>query len=248
MNGRTNAKNGAGAIRDGCAVLEVSAPAYSQITAVRADGLTKKQHKGYVDLSNSNLQFYYIIIQEFELSNLIWTVTAAAMDGTDISSKTIIIDDNKKYNIKLPYKIYIVKNGIDVVPFLFSGASGSQGTDTYSVRTPSSGNGCAYCAVDVYNFTSLLIEITDTSRSYISTYSPYFGLCVVTPTITNSRITNMVAKTEFPGRREDNHKFIYPGTYSLDVSAYTGACYIGMNFEGWTGQVGIITIKNFWLE
>lgn len=246
MNGRTNAKNGAGAIRNGCAVLEIKASAHSQITAVRADGLTKKQDKGYIDSSNSNFWFYYIIIQKFELSGLEWTVTAT--NGTDTAIKTVIIDDHKKYTIKLPYKFYIVKNGIDVVPFLFSGASGSQGADTYNVHTPSSDAGCAYCAVDVYNFTSLFIEIVDPSRSYISAYSPYFGLCDKTPTITNHRITNMNIKTEFPGRRESNHKFIYPGTYDLEVSNYTGTYYIGLNFEGWTGQVGIITIKNFWLE
>ena len=103
MNGRTNAKNGAGAIRDGCAVLGVRAQAYSQITATRSDGLTKKQNKGYVDINNSDYWFYYIIIQKFELSNLIWTVTATL--GSNIASDTVVIDDSKQFDMVLLYHV-----------------------------------------------------------------------------------------------------------------------------------------------
>lgn len=97
MNGRTNAKNGGGAIRDGCAVLEIRCLADSVITAIRADGLKKIQKKGYIDLNDTNYWFYYIIIAKTELSSSIWTITATS--GTDIMTTTAVIDSSKQYII-----------------------------------------------------------------------------------------------------------------------------------------------------
>ena len=251
MNGRTNAKNGASAIRDGCAILEVQAPAFSQITAVRADGLTKKQNKGYINLSNSDYWFYYIIIQKFELSNLIWTVTAT--DGTDTVSDTIIISSNQQYELSLVRK-WFIKNGVivDSGTTTFGNITATEQADGYILAKTTSNNtgGFKSSQIDFSPYSKIVLELALVNnvygQSWYSTGVPAVGYGT-TISLSGDNVTGFVGLKYL---RSSTGTITNTAVFEVDISqiisSYSVACTCGGS-NSLSGTLGYLNIKNLYL-
>lgn len=257
MNGKTNAKNGAGSIRSGCAVLEVRAPTGSQITAVRSDGLTKKQNKGYIDFSDSDFQYFYIIIQSFELSNLTWTISSILEDES--ASDSIIINNNKQYSIELFYTYWLyhrgnkkesITGGYTAVAWRYTSnswaaaaATMTENTDSISIMYPQQANAVfrTVNAVDVTNFTTLKATVDCTSLQTTNNDIIFCLLNSVTTTYWGDQVaarTNLATQGWTSGTTNT--------TISLDISSITGEKWIalGSNY----GYQYTITFHDIWLE
>ena len=244
MNGRTNAKNGAGAIRDGCAILEVKAPAYSQITATRSDGLTKKQNKGYVDLSNSDYWFYYIIIQKFELSNLIWTVTA-----TDI----ITINSNQQYKLNFSKK-WIVKNGVivDSGAITFGNMTVTEKADGYvlAINTGNNTGGFKSSQIDFSFYSKIVLEFALINNVYAQSWYgsgvPAVGYGT-TFSLSGDNVTGFIGlKYLISSTGTITRTPVYEVDISQIISSYSVACTCGGS-SSLSGSKGYLNIKNLYL-
>lgn len=251
MNGRTNAKNGGGAIRDGCAVLEVRALAYSQITATRSDGLTKKQNKGYVDLSNSDYWFYYIIIQKFELSNLIWTVTAT--DGTDIASDIITINSNQQYKLNFSKK-WIVKNGVIVdsgaITFGNMTVTKKAGGYVLAKNTGNNTGGFKSSQIDFSFYSKIVLEFALINNVYAQSWYgsgvPAVGYGT-TFSLSGDDVTGFIGlKYLISSTGTITQTPVYEVDISQIISSYSVACTCGGS-SSLPGTLGYLNIKNLYL-
>ena len=89
------------------AVIYVSAPAGATITAT----------KGSVTIvptlwisSDSNQENALFVIEATDFDSTPWTVTATS--GAQTASETVIVSENKSYNVQLSFAVYFIKQGI----------------------------------------------------------------------------------------------------------------------------------------
>lgn len=249
MNGKTNAKSGAGAIRNGCAILEVRALAGSQIVASRSDGLIKKQNKGYFDFSDERYQFFYIILQQFELSNQEWTVTATS--GAAVASTTVIINQSKRYPIGL-FQFY--NNGnLCGYPWLINKHSNTYTEPTGNTLTCSGSKSDAYVCNGF--FINQLVNVTDMREischvvQYTNgqTLQIFLTSAVATSnTLYSYMVTNPGARVAFVDAGKSP---ITDAIITLDVSSLMGAYYINIGARASTlNSACTITVDEVWSE
>lgn len=104
MIGWTNMADGGINIQNNKAVIHVLAPIGSTINFLK-DGIAiaLKPDKSFVDITRNDFAHWYYSISPSNYGE--WTVTATL--GTDTDSDTVIVDDNKEYEVELIYVYWI---------------------------------------------------------------------------------------------------------------------------------------------
>lgn len=107
-----NMVGGGGGISENRAVLVARVPAGSTVTATKG-GVTLTPKMWVVESDpTQDIALFVIAPSLFDSVNP-WTVTATL--GTDTVSDTVIIDDNKEYDVELSFTLWFVKDGIALV-------------------------------------------------------------------------------------------------------------------------------------
>lgn len=119
-----NMVGGGGGVKDTNAILTVSVPTGSTVTAAKG-GITFTPTM-WVEASDNTLDFALFVIKPslFDAQNA-WTVTATL--GTDSVSDTVLIDSNERYDLQLDYGYYLYKLGDE-----YSSRTGGWGITGYS--------------------------------------------------------------------------------------------------------------------
>lgn len=134
------------------AILTVTVPTGSTVTAVKG-GVTLTPTM-WVQAADATLDCALFVISPslFDSQNA-WTVTATLV--TDTASDTVTIDRNEQYNIFISFNLYLVRNGVLLVPV-------TSGTANAIVEETAEGlkiqyQGGAYSARAYWELTSLLL-------------------------------------------------------------------------------------------
>lgn len=248
MNGRTNAKNGAGAIRDGCAVLEIRAPSGSQIIATRSDGLIKKQDKGYIDFSDNYFWLYYIIIQKFEIDGNQWNITCTHNSNED--STLVDITTGQFLSIEL-FSIYGIKNGniTDVLRY-YDHSTGAKQNDYY-VLTPTGNYYCmaVFGPVNCTGRIKLILDVGPNCRSYHGGIIPSIGISTseTQPTL-NQTYGSITPRVDYSMLTTDSASTvsIEEGRHEMNINV-NGQHYIWFSWSAQSSNYHPIYVKNFFI-
>lgn len=128
-----NVQSGGGGPTAADAILLVTAPAGSTVTASK--GAETLVPTLWVSAADSTLEKALFVIESslFDSTNS-WTVTATS--GTDTASGTVTIDDNLEYELTLAYNLYLYRLGDECTAasggwtlYRASGGSGSKESD-----------------------------------------------------------------------------------------------------------------------
>ena len=114
-----NVQGGGGGPTASDAILTVTAPAGSTITATKGSATLVPTLWTTAD-GNQECALFVIEPEQFD-SSTPWTVTATL--GTDTATDTVTIDSNKRYDVELSYNLYIIKNGVEQTGFTITYAS-----------------------------------------------------------------------------------------------------------------------------
>lgn len=229
---------GSGGLSASDAILVVTVPTGSTVTATKG-GVTMTSTI-WVTAADPTLDcaIFAISASLFDDVNP-WTVTATL--GTDTASDTVVIDDNKEYDLELSYGQYLFKAGTGAI-VQFGTNNRAQVVTTLTsdyietVCNNSTQQGSLYTATtfDLTGYETLHFSI-------FCTYEPVnnvnYGLRMhVTSNqpVANTANPAAVAKLAF----DVNSAFT---EYAIDVSSISGSYYIGI----W--GVGSYKCNNIWL-
>lgn len=223
---------GGAGLKETDAVLVVTVPTGSTVTATKG-GVTLTPTM-WVQAADNTLDcaIFSIKASLFDASNP-WTVTATR--GASHSSRTVVIDTNEQYDLRMAYEFWIFNNG--VTSYTWSGTGGSITNNQLSLGTGFGGSDhyLTSAQIDVTNFNSLCAVST-----YVSATSEgdlkdcRVGLASSLGNTAIAEVTLFAAVGESPGI----------GQMTLDISALTGSYYIGL----FVRSNKTFRISQIWLE
>jgi len=243
---------GGGSLSATDAILRVIAPAGSTVTISK--GAVSKSDQGHENASDTSLYDYYFIIHASQFDSVNpWTVTATL--GSDTASATVIIDSADEYDVVLDYGYYLVKDGLLTSNAITTFASHNTVTQNtgYVEFTDASNNQVGIFsstdAVDLTNYSTLVITITEGGSFAGNEKVPTICIGSTRPTTSggSANITGIVASTKLLATSQSAWN-ITAGTYTLDVSGYTGSYYIAACSSGVTDKKFNLKITKFGLE
>ena len=225
---------GGGSLKNTDAVLIVSVPTGSTITATKG-GVTITPTI-WVQNADNTFDTAIFSIKASTFDSNAWTVTATL--GADSASDTVVIDSNEEYQLELVYNYWIFKSGVgQVVPLTTSKQSNgsiSIGTTQISVSYSSSANGGVCCrtttAIDASGFATLHLVATITDNFSTANWRGMAFVSTSIPSVEDSNASEkFVAKkyTALGGTETDNTVDLTSLSSSQLASLYVG--YKGVN-------------------
>lgn len=222
-----NMVGGSGGISENRAVLVARVPAGSTVTATKG-GVTLTPKMWVVEADpTQDIALFVIAPSLFDSVNP-WTVTATL--GTETASDTVIIDDNKEYDVVLSFNLYVIHNGVyGTRPLVkYSGTDDVAGEGYRIYKTPGSS--------DTVYYTDAQIDLTDyaTARIVLTggvwNYKLNFGF---TATKKGYQESNMfeIAGTSLSGRTISE-----PTNVDIDVRNVIGSAWFGFGVP-WSNSV-----------
>ena len=210
---------GGGSLKNTDAVLIVSVPTGSTVTATKG-GVTITPTI-WVQNADNAYDTAIFIVKESTFDENAWTVTATL--GADSASDTVVINSNKEFEIILDYTYYLFRNGQEYTSRTggweqkdWSSSYYTAGTfanEDGELKLKSNGSGPKMVGIvtantiDVTDFGTLEWEIT--TRQFKGTH---IGLAT---TQTQEPLSTLFS--------QDN---LAVGTYTLDISGVTGSRYV----------------------
>lgn len=136
--GVTGNYTGGGGVSSSDAILFVTVPSGSTVTATK--GGTTLSPTMWTAAADANFECALFIINSslFDAQNA-WTVTATK--GTDTASNTVVIDDNKEYDLELIFELWLVRNGVLLVQPILCYMDVVADPDYYVLRSQSGARG-----------------------------------------------------------------------------------------------------------
>ena len=206
---------GGGGLADGSALLSVTVPAESTVTATK-NGATVTPSLWLLGTdASTEVALFAFTPAQFD-SATPWTITATL--GEDSASDTVLITTNKEYEIVLSYAYYFYKNGTSyngfspTSTFKNSVFTITQNANTIGLRATDTGrNGIAWSLQFNNNGYSKLSAVIE-SGTILKTNVPYFGIYSGSGDVYNE--TNFTAKSLIDTT--------LPTTVSVDVSSVSG--------------------------
>ena len=219
---------GGGGISDTDAILTVTVPTGSTVTMTKG-GITLTPTM-WVQAADNTLDCALFVIAPnlFDSQNA-WTVTAVLGPGS--ASQTVIIADNKQYDLVIYPPVYLVKNGTKIADFTGqshtvitqqSGYVNFYINDNYAATSTSTD------PVDLTRYSQINITIPNNGMSYyrsgvtpsliIGRSRPYFSDQSSSQSLTNASLIKMLS----------SNTTISANTYTLDISSVSGAYYVGI--------------------
>lgn len=243
-----NVQGGGGGPTASDAILTVTAPAGSTVTATKGSATLVPTLWTTAADATQECALFVIPAAQFD-SSTPWTVTATS--GTATSSDTVTIDSNKQYDLTLDYNYWLVKNGTLVGTFSTSTYSSLTQLDDFvlmSITGNNYGRITTQAAVDFTGFSTLkIVFMRDGNGKYGqswrgSTYYPSVGYGATTPSgDTSPNYTNYVLLNSSSG-------VIASKTYTLDITSQTGSKYVSILISGSSSLSAYANIYDFYLE
>lgn len=226
--------SGGGGLSNTDAVLIVSAPTGSTITA--AKGVTTLTPTIWVQSADNTMDTAIFAVPASTFDANAWTVTATL--GADSASDTVVINSNEEYEIELIYKYWIFRSGVgEAVPLTTNRQTNgtiSIGTTEITVSYTSSTNGgvCCYntATIDASGFSTLHVIATITDSFSTANWRGMAFAATSTPNASDANTnTKYVAKTytALGGVETDNMVDLTSLSSSELASLYVG--YRGVN-------------------
>lgn len=241
-----NMVGGGGSLRDTDAVLLVTVPTGSTVTATK--GAVTLTPTIWTTNADNTLDCALFSIPSNTFDSNAWTVTASL--GTDTTSNTIVIDSAEEYEMTLSYALWLYKDGVNngLVQGRFQ--TYTQGTvsfDSLSVKLAfaqiSSGSYCSVVItsspIDLTEFSTLHILVDVVRRPTTNGYNS-LGLSTTSPTYTDYYARTVLNNSDLlTGENE----------YTLDVSSYSNSFYVlwDCKASGSTNNSLEAYIKRMWL-
>ena len=232
---------GGGGLKDTDAVLIVSVPTGSTVTATKG-GVTLTPTI-WVQNADNTLDTAIFSIKASTFDSNPWTVTATL--GSDTASSTIVINAADAYNVKLSYTLYLIKNGIEQVTFDNYNFNAVTGSGFIKYESISSSN-IAYLKIgniDVTRFSTIELDIVAEGFSWNGGQTPGMGYSSSDPSINIS--TGSITPYDAIIRLNNSTGAININNYTLDVSNAAGNKYIWVLFSAASGKTGTISISDF---
>lgn len=220
MIGKTNAGGGGGKLKNTDAVLIVTVPTGSTITATKRNiSLTPTMWVKAADAS-LDCAIYSIPASQFD-STTPWTVTAT--NGTETASNTVIVNAANEYDVTLEYGFVLFNYGATDYAFRASRTATNYGSGGYQIvddylsvyaqwaQEPGATETDFYCTttVDASKYSTLEVEYKSNSSSTISIRSSPEG----------SNLTDVTAAVNAGAT---------PVKAVLDISGITGPVYFAV--------------------
>lgn len=232
---------GGGSLKNTDAVLIVSVPTGSTVTATKS-GVTLTPTM-WVQNADNTLDTAIFSIKASTFDSNPWTVTATL--GSKTANSTIVIDAANEYDVELSYVLYLIKNGIEQVTFVtynctktaYSGFIKYESNDATHIAYLKIGD------IDVTHFSTIELDIADTGFSWNGGQTPGMGYSSSNPSIDTS--SGSINPYEAVIKFNNSTGAINTNAYTLDVSNVTGNKYIWVLFSAGSGTPGTISISDF---
>ena len=228
--------SGGGKLKDTDAVLVVTVPTGSTVTATKSG--TTLTPTMWVKAADNTLDcaIFSVPTSQFD-STTPWTITAT--DGTNTASTTVLITANKEYDVTLSFMLFIYNLGDQCSSK--TGGWGGNGTFTLAtsyIDVPLASGG-AYANV----YTNVKIDLTDYKTLYfewdgsikLGTGGTNLTMWVASTKISNAGVSipsGAVIQNVVGGGGSSQETYVL-GVRQLDVSNLSGEYYIG--FHGGRG-------------
>ena len=231
------------------AILTVTAPAGSTVTAVKGGvTLTPTLWTAAAD-ATQECALFVISSAQFD-SSTPWTVTIT--NGTDTADETVIVDSNKQYYLDIDYRIWFVKHGTlvaDFSPSTFATLTQASGYTSFRANSNNYARVTTQSQVDVTDYASLQLTLCLDSEdkygaSFNSTYYPSIGIGTNMP----SSDTNPNYNSGKYAKLNSASGPISRNSFSVDVASSTGLKYVSFLISGWSSGTGFANIYDFYLE
>ena len=245
MIGKTNAGGGRNVVLPTDAFLIISAPANSVVTVTK--GSISQALVGRINGHDNAIYNYYFTIPStlFDSENP-WTITAN--DGTNTLIRSLIVDSAGQYNVNIPLKLWIVKDGVLQSGFTYVNDGGTvsfntSGADDYMrLNTPAATGSFATVSfsprIDVTGYNSVVMDCQARGYYNLSRYCPVFG--VLGEINSGANWSTFVAYTTM--RANGGNTLNARISHILDISAVDSLQQIGFQVAGsgannWEGDV-----------
>lgn len=232
---------GGGKLKDSDAVLVVTVPTGSTVTATK--GGTTLTPTMWVKAADNTLDcaIFSIPASQFD-STTPWTVTATL--GTETASDTVTVNAANEYDLMISYKLYVVQNGYFANGFSFPNNLRAGATPTITenvngslriVMNTSTSTGGATNLIDLSSYSALVVE-ADVHVQYGCDVGIY-------PSYNYSSLSALesaaIAKLDLSNTTT--------ATETLDISEINRSAYLGVALFADSGG-GYVNIKNLWLS
>lgn len=237
--------SGGGKLKDTDAVLVVTVPTGSTVTATKSG--TTLTPTMWVKAADNTLDcaIFSIPASQFD-STTPWTITATL--GTYSATATVTIDSNKQYDLSMAAK-WFIRDGVLVNPLfeIFGNVTASQGSGVYTIQTTSNNTGGLKAAnVDLSRFTTIVLELSSGCKSWKGTGVPAVGFGNGIK-VSDDNVVGFTGSTYLSNATGN----IGQGQYTVDVSAVDGSCEVACSVGGsksLSPTNGILNIVNAYLK
>lgn len=237
--------SGGGKLKDTDAVLVVTVPTGSTVTATKSG--TTLTPTMWVKAADNTLDcaIFSIPASQFD-STTPWTITATL--GTYSATATVTIDSNKQYDLSMAAK-WFIRDGVLVNPLfeIFGNVTASQGSGVYTIQTTSNNTGGLKAAnVDLSRFTTIVLELSSGCESWKGTGVPAVGFGNGIK-VSDDNVVGFTGSTYLSNATGN----IGQGQYTVDVSAVDGSCEVACSVGGSKSLSpinGILNIVNAYLK
>lgn len=248
-----NRIGGSGGISESNAILIAHVPTGSTVTASKG-GVTLTP-KMWVSGSTANEDVAMFIFSPAQFDSVNpWTITAT--DGEFTKSKSVLITENKEYEVTIIFRFYFVKDGQLVLRSLVGRTSAVITQTQDYLRFASNGNAVALTTseemINLSKYSNLVLKlISDGTRYgqswYTSSNVPVLGVSTVLPTVSGDAVNNVTLKTFL----KTASGVITGVDFSVNVSDRTDSMYIVLTISGSSSlseTSGYINILDLYLE
>lgn len=244
-----NMVGGGGGLNVGRPLIHVNAPVGSTVTFTLSRLIVKSitPDKAFTNSDGVTADYYYS-----SPANGTYTVTATL--GTDTTSGTVIVSENKQYDLSLSYSLILFNNGTETVTWgAYARGGGAQGwsgvaptvtanTGYYTVSFPANA-GSIFSTADAHDLTgySTLKALIRHDSAFAQNISFIFG-AFDRESLTMNGMADAAAKADLGGTNTQEDV-----TVSVDVSSVSGSYNVGFAHYAATTDV-VNYLKKVWLE
>lgn len=244
---------GSGGVSESNAILIAHVPTGSTVTASKGGVILTPKMWVSDSTVDEDVAMFIFSPAQFD-STTPWTITAT--DGEFTKSASVLITENKEYEVTIIFRFYFVKDG-QLVPRSLVGRTSAVITQAQDyLRFASNGNAVALTTskemINLSEYSNLVLKlISDGTRYgqswYTSSNVPVLGVSTVLPTVSGDAVNNVTLKTFL----KTASGVITGVDFSVNVSDRTDSMYIVLTISGSSSlseTSGYINILDLYLE
>lgn len=250
-----NRIGGSGGVSESNAILMAHVPTGSTVTASKGGVILTP--KMWVSGSTADEDVAMFIFSPIQLdSTTPWTITATDEELEFTKSASVLIAENKEYEVTIIFRFYFVEDG-QLVPGSLVGRTYAVITQAQDyLRFASNGNAVALTTskemINLSEYSNLVLKLTSDGTRYgqswyTSSNVPVLGVSTVLPTVSGEAVSTVTLKTFL----KTETGVITGADFSVNVSDRTDSMYIVLTVSGsssLSGTSGYINILDLYLE